>query len=291
MRTLSFLAATTIAATLASCGGKQYDAGNDPVTAMYDSMHKADSLKEWGPPKAITFADARDTGSLDNSRITIEGYISVGSTIYESESSTNFQLWERKNQNAGDYISVGIDLGTGNNKMKSLPDKYKKTDVSITDDKGNKVGYGDKVKVTAIYSRPYSDGYGSLHLQSLEKIEDTPLDYSKLEAKKITTDTSNYSALDGQLVYAEGFLEIPSMVYITETVYFDLYPKQGSNDYVTVDIVIGNGPNLVEDLPDNYGENDIKIHDHKDMIVGKKKVRVYGVWKYNRIAAEFIETI
>jgi len=291
MRILTFLAATSIAATLASCGGKQYDSGKDPVSAMYDSIAKADSLREWGPPKAITFADAKDTSELDNARITIEGYISIGSTIYESEASTNFQLWERKNQNAGEYISVGIDLGSGNNQMKSLPDKYKKTDVSITDDKGNKLSYGDKVKVTAIYSRPYGEGYGSLHLQSIEKIEDSPLDYSKLDAKKITTDTSNYTALDGQLVYAEGFLEIPSMVYITETVYFDLYPKQGSNDYVTVDIVIGNGPNLVEDLPDNYGENDIKIHDHKDMIVGKKKVRVYGVWKYNRIAAEYIETI
>lgn len=282
------LAGFGFALTLASCGGKEYDANNDPISRMYDSMNRADSLKKWGPPTAITFADAHDTDKLDQSRITIEGYLGVGSTIYESESSTTFQLWERKNQNAGDYISVGIPIGTDNNEMKSLPDKYKKSDMEIKDDKGNKLSYGDKVKVTAIYSKPYGTGYGSLDMQSIEKVEDTPLDYTTLGAVKITTDTNGYASHDGQLVYAEGYLEIPTMVYITETVYFDLYPKTGDDEYVTVDIVIGNGPNMVEDLPDNYGDDDIKIHGADDKIVGKKKVRVYGVWKYNRIAAEHI---
>lgn len=288
---LASCTAALLAIGMVSCGGPKYDPNNDPVTLMYDSMNRADSLKKWGPPTSITFADATDTGSLDQSRVTIEGYLGIGSTIYESESSTSIQLWERKNQHKGEYISTSVKLGDGNNSMKTLPDKYKKTDMSLKDDKGLALGYGDKVKITGIYSRPYGTGYGSLDVQTIEKIADTPLDYSTLGALKVTTDTTGHAALDGKLVYAEGVMEIPTMVYITETVYFDMYSKSGDKEYLTVDIVIGNGPNMVEDLPDNYGDDDIKIHDNEDKIVGKKKVRVYGIWKYDRIAAERIEIL
>ena len=287
----SICSTAVLAISVASCGGTKYDPNNDPITAMYDSIERADSLRQWGPPKAITFAEAKDTGALDQARVTIEGYIGVGGTIYESGSSTSLQLWERKGQHQGDYVSVGIDIGTQNNTMKSLADDYKKTDLTLKDDKGNEVKYGDRIRVTGIYSRPYSDGYGSVNIQSFEKVEDPGTDYASLGAKKITVDTNGHAALNGQLVVAEGYLEIPTMVYITETVYFNLHPTKGADDYLTVDIVIGNGPNMAEDLPDNYSEADIKIHDHKDMLVGKKKVRVYGVWEYNRIAAEYIEIL
>jgi hypothetical protein len=274
-----------------SCGGTKYDPNNDPVTRMYDSMHRADSLRQWGPPKAITFADARDTTDLDESRVTIEGYVKVGSSIYESEYGVTIQLWERKNQVKGDYVGISLNTGSGNNEMKSLPDDYKTSDLTLKDDKGQAVGYGDKIRVTGIYSRPYGDGYGSVEVQTIEKIEDTPLDYSSLGAVKITTDTTGHAALEGKLVYAEGVMEIPTIVFIKETVYFDLFAKAGDDDYLTVDVLIGDGPDMVEDIPDDYSENDIKIHDHENNIVRKKKVRVYGIWQYNRIAAERIETL
>lgn len=294
MKTTLFLAsAASIALTLSSCGGTDYDPNNDPVTKMYDSIAKADSLRMWGPPTAITFADASDTSDkFDDMRVTIEGYVAVGSSIYETESSTNIELWERAGQHKGNYMSVSVNLGSGNNEMKRLPDDYKRSDLLLKDDKGTEVHNGDKIRITGIFDAPYSFGdFGSIDIQSFEKIESTPLDYSTLGAVKVTIDTNGHAALEDKLVYAEGFLEIPSMVYITETVYFNLFATPGADDYLTVDIVIGKGPNLVEDLPDNYGQDDIKIHDHEDMIVGKKKVRVYGVWKYDRIAAEYIEIL
>lgn len=291
----TLLAASALVAAIAfsSCGGTDYDPNNDPVTKMYDSIAKADSLRMWGPPTAITFVDAMDTSDkFDDMRVTIEGYIGIGSSVYETESSTNLEFWERKGQHKGQYMSISIELGSGNNEMKRLPNDYKRSDLQLKDDKGNDVKFGDKVRITGMFSKPYSAGdMGSLDIQSFEKIDDTELDYSTLGAVKVTTDTNGYAALEDKLVVAEGYLEIPSMVYITETVYFDLYATQGADEYLTVDIVIGNGPNLVEDLPDNYSQDDIKIHDHKDMIVGKKKVRVYGVWKYDRIAAEYIEIL
>jgi hypothetical protein len=287
---LASAAAVSILA-LAACGGTEYDPNNDPLTRMYDSIEKADSMRMWGPPTAITFADA-SSEEFDDMRVTIEGYIGVGSSIYETESATNIQLWERPGQHKGNYMSVGINLGTGNNEMKRLPDDYRPSDLELKDDKGAEVHYGDKIRITGIYSKPYTEGdFGSLDIQSFEKVDATPLDYSTLGATKVTTDTNNHASLEDKLVVAEGYLEIPSMVYITETVYFDLYETKNADEYITVDIMIGNGPNMVEDLPDNYGQDDIKIHDHKDMVVGKKKVRVYGVWKYDRIAAEYIEIL
>ena len=292
-KTLFSLLTFALTIGFASCGGEKYDPNNDPVTKMYDSIAKADSLRQWGPPTAITFADATDTSDkFDARRVTIEGYVSIGSSVYETESSTSFQLWERAGQHMGNYMSVSVNLGTGNNEMKHLPDDYKRTDLLLHDNSGTEVHTGDKIRITGIFDAPYSFGdFGSIDVQSFEKIEATPLDYASLGATKITVDTNGHAALEDKLVVAEGFLEIPSMVYITETVYFDLYPTQNADEYLTVDIVIGNGPNMVEDLPDNYGKDDVKIHDHKDMIVGKKKVRVYGVWKYDRIAAEYIELI
>lgn len=291
--TLLLAVALTAFLGFSSCGGTDYDPNNDPVTKMYDSIAKADSLRQWGPPTAITFADAMDTTEkFDDMRVTIEGYVAVGSSIYETESSTNIQLWERAGQHKGQYMSVSVNLGSGNNEMKRLPDDYKRSDLLLKDDKGTEVHTGERIRITGMYSRPYTAGnFGSIDIQSFEKIDATPVDYSTLGATKVTTDTNGYAALEDKLVYAEGYLEIPSMVYITETVYFDLYPTQGADEYITVDVVIGKGPNLVEDLPDNYGQDDIKIHDYKDMIIGKKKVRVYGVWKYDRIAAEYIEIL
>lgn len=291
-----FLAIFSVSALMigmASCGGSKTDSNSDPLTGYFDSIDRADSLREWGPPKAITFANAKDTGDADGMRVTIEGYIAVGSTIYESGSSTSLQLWERKGQHDGDYISVGVNIGSGNNEMQSLPDDYKKTDLALKDDKGNEVHYGDRVKITGIYDAPYSDGYGSIDIQSFEKVEDIAFDYAGLGATKIEQEAeeNKHEDLNGHIVYAEGYLEIPSFVYVTETCYFDLVKKAGADDYVTVDIVIGTGPNMVEEFPDDYGPDDIKIHDDKDAVVGKKKVRVYGVWDNGRIAAEHIELL
>gem|GEM_PF-2322579 len=287
------LAVLATAFLVTSCGGEKYDPNNDPVTRMYDSIAKADSMRMWGPPTVISYLDATDTTErLNDMRVSIEGYVSVGTSIYETETSTSIQLWERPGQHMGEYISIGINLGSDKNQMKQLADDYKRSDLLIQDNSGTEVHNGDKVRITGMFSRPYTAGqYGSIDVQTIEKIEPIAPDYSKLGAANITIDTNGHAALEGKLVVAEGYLEIPTSVYTTETVYFDLFPTQNADDYLTVDIVIGTGPNLVEELPDNYGKEDVKIHDHKDMIVGNKKVRVYGVWKYSRIAAEFIEVL
>ena len=288
---LSISLYAAIAAGLVSCGGSKDD-GTDPVTAMWDSIERADSLREWGPPTAITFANVRDTGKADGMRVTLEGYVTIGSMLYESGTSTSFHLVERASQRGGDYVLISLGMGSGNNEMQSLPDDYQRSDLKLKDDKGNEVGWGDRVRITGIYNAPYSEGSnGNIDLQSFEKIEDEAIDYASLGAEKITIDTNGHGALEGKLVVAEGYLEIPMFVSVTDECSFNLLPAQGSDDYLNAEILVGNGPNMVEDIPDNFAQSDIKVHDNSDALVGSKKVRVYGIWEYNHITVEHIEII
>jgi hypothetical protein len=292
-----FLTSTIAIAVLclSSCGGnKEYSADNDPVTRMYDSINKADSLKKWGPPNAISFSEASDTSSaMDGSRITIEGYVGISSYVSQSNSSTTIKLWERNGQFRGDAISCFLETGKNKNEMKRLKDDFKTEDVEITGNSDEKIVVGDYVRITGVYQKPYSEGYGTIEVQTIEKL-DSVAEYDYVAAKPAMiniNDTTGIYKLQDKLVVAEGYLELPTFVSVREYIYFWLKPTANSENYVTADIQIGVTPNRVEDLPDNYSQSDIKVHDNKGNIVGKKKVRVYGVWNYSGIAVERIETL
>lgn len=288
---LSIVSACILA--LASCGGEKDSSGLDPISAMYDSIERADSLRQWGPPTAFSFEQAYDTSSsVDGMRITLEGYVAIGSTIYESGSSTSFHLFERSMQRDGDYVSVSLPMGSGNNEMKSLPDDYTRADLKIKDDKGNDVSYGSRVRVTGIFSVSYTSGsMGTIDLQSLELLPDTAVDYSAYGAKPISVNPNGNDALDEQFVVAEGYLEVPMFITTGEECDFNLLPSAGSEEFLNVDILMGTGPNMVEDIPDNFAQSDIKVHAADDQIVGKKKVRVYGYYWFDNISVEYIEII
>jgi hypothetical protein len=277
------------------CGDKkEYSAENDPVTKMYDSINRADSLKKWGPPKAIKFTEADDTtATLDGARITIEGYVGISTYVTQSSSSTTIKLWERDGQFRGDAISCFIGTGKDKNEMKPLRDDFKTDDVEITGNTNEKIIVGDYVRITGVFQKPYSEGFGTIEVQTIEKLETKPeYDYNGAAPVLINiNDTSGIYKQQNKLVVAEGYLELPMSVSVRDYIYFWLKPTQNSDNYVTADIQIGTAANRVEDLPDNYSASDIKVHDSKGNIVGKKKVRVYGVWNYSGIAVERIETL
>ncbi len=277
------------------CGGnKEYSSENDPITKMYDSINRADSLKKWGPPKAITFGEADDTTSeMDESRIVIEGYVGISSYVSQSNTSTTIKLWERRGQYRGDAVSCFINTGKNKNEMKRLKEDFQSEDVIITGNSEEKIGVGDYVRITGVFHKPYDEGYGTIDVQTIEKIEDNAeYDYAAAKPAVINiSDTTGIYKNQDKLVVAEGYLELPMFVSIREYVYFYLKPSLNSESYITADILIGNTPNKVEDIPENYSQSDIKVHDNKGNIVGKKKVRIYGVWNYSGIAVERIETL
>lgn len=277
------------------CGGnKEYSAENDPITKMYDSINRADSLKKWGPPKAITFGEADDTTTeMDESRIVIEGYVGISSYVSQSNTTTTIKLWERRGQYRGDAVSCFINTGKNKNEMKRLKEDFQSEDVIITGNSEEKIEVGDYVRITGVFHKPYDEGYGTIDVQIIEIIEDTvEYDYTAAKPAVINiSDTAGIYKNQDKLVVAEGYLELPMFVSIREYVYFYLKPSLNSESYITADILIGNTPNKVEDIPENYSQSDIKVHDNKGNIVGKKKVRIYGVWNYSGIAVERIETL
>src|SRR5688500_13978867 len=148
--TLLLPGSLVIATMLCSCGsGTEY--GVDPVTAMYDSIARADSLRLWGPPNAIGFASTLD--ELDLTRVSIEGYLGIPDSITQTETMTVLSLWQRKGQRYGHPFGIGVTMGTGNNQMDTLPENYVKSDLHLKDVNGNAVTLYDKVIVTGIYHK------------------------------------------------------------------------------------------------------------------------------------------
>jgi hypothetical protein len=60
----------------------------------------------------------------------------------------------------------------------------------------------------------------------------------------------------------------------------------------TVKLVRGSGNSQMEDLPEDWSQSDIKIHNNKGELVSlKKTVRVYGVLKLDGLHIEEVVSL
>ncbi len=277
-------------AFLQSChNGQSKSNASDKISSNYlDSINKADSLANFGPPVELDFSKVLDK-SNDNKRVSIEGYVTMPGTSYQTGNNAQLSFIERPNEISAPFnFILSMNVGDGKNTMKSLPDKYKPEDIVVTGKNGEKIGVGDRVKITGKLS--VSSDYCSIDCQEIEKVDPVVIDYSQLGATRISTQKPDAS-LDNKMVCAEGSLEIPTMTVGGD--YTFVYLKvPGIADNITIDLAYGNGACKLEPLPENYSENDFKIHDNKGNIINnKKKVRVYGLWKDETIKVESIENI
>jgi hypothetical protein len=280
--------AVFLATIISSCGsGTEY--GVDPVTAMYDSIAKADSLRLWGNPTPIGFATTLD--GLDQQRVSIEGYIGIPDSIIQTESSTVISLWQRKGQRLGNAYGINVMMGVSNNQMDSLPANYAKTDLHLKDQNGKPVTSNDHVKITGIYHRGNNSKYGTIEVQLIEKLSDeSTFDYVSA-GPPLVTGVASDSKWNNQLVCADGYLIVPASIQVTDVVPLKIIPSYSAHDSVSVEIPIGTQANSIEDLPMNYNDEDVKIHDKDGKLVNENKVRVYGVWANDAIHVEYIERI
>lgn len=274
--------------SISSCGGKS-EAEKEAARAAnreYDSMRKADSLAEYGTPIDLNFTQAKDQ-SNDKKRVSIIGYLALPHNSYSTGSSGQLQFIERPNDISGLNFILSVPLGSKNNSMKALPDKYTNKDVKVKGKNGEAITIGDRVKITGKLSS--NDSYCSLNVQEIEKLEDVTLDYSTLNATKITAKPD--ASFEDKLVVVEGTLEMPMLSMGGESTFLYLHVP-GIEEQLTVDVAYGTGPGKLEPLPENYGDKDIKIQDTKGANINlKKKVRVYGVWHSDRLKVEAVDNI
>lgn len=268
-----------------SCGnGPKVNVGN-PMKAYYDSINAANEAAEKAPPVEIEFSKALDK-TYDNKRVTMDGYLMLPSTSYQTAGTAQLAFLERKGQfDYPFYFIVSIPVGDGKNTMKSLPDGYLKTDVKITGEGGEMLTIGDHVRLTGKLS--VMSESASMNVEKIEKSPKAETDYAALNATELTESNAKDPALEGKLVWAQGTLDIPSLTMGGTYTFFYLNVK-GMNDHVTIDIPYGEEPNHLAPLPDNYKNSDIKLHDKNGDVVGNK-VKVYGLWKNESIKVECIE--
>lgn len=84
-------------------------------------------------------------------------------------------------------------------------------------------------------------------------------------------------------VSIEGYFRLPSMFMVSDTALLDFFESpDGEGQTVDVSIEVGTGPNQMEDVPDDFSDDDLKVHTSDNQIVGHNdKVVVAGtVYRY-----------
>ncbi len=232
------------------------------------------------PAKTLTFDEAlQDTMEWEH-KVVIEGYIHLATLTSINEKSQSVNLYGRRNQQHGTYIYTNMPVGTGNNEMKKLPEKYLASDVSILDSKGTAVNLNERVKLSGkMYtSKSYTPGKrGTTYftVTDIEKIPEASVDYAALNWPKLDLAGSKKEENYDKEFMMEGKIEVPMFVLTGSEMTVDLVTSSG--DKITIKIGSGTGASQMENLVENWTPKDVKVHNNKGGLVNlKQKVKVYG---------------
>jgi hypothetical protein len=267
-----------IAFALASCGGKKKEGLFDKIIKEANNKTKEVSSE----PQNVDISDIfnPENNYERNETLVFVGYIGqVPSTVSMSGGKMNIKIYERRNQTLGEYVNVGLSIGTGENEVESLPEKYKQEDLHVYADDKTKLGVGDKIRVTAtdIY---ISTGYYSVEGYTIEKVDEKNIEEAFKDAIALTSAIIHDTSVHEIYGYMDGVLSIPSVFY-TMNDFLGLKIKTTTNkDFETVDVHLGQGPSTMDALPSSYTPKDLKVRDSNgDLIGAGKKVRIYGTWQ------------
>lgn len=262
---------------IASCGGEKKESLLDKM--MKEGLNQA-KKEISSTPKKVHITDIFTKEYDRNETLIFEGYIGeLPSTVSMSGGKMNIKIFERRNQNLGNYVNLSLTIGTGKNEVESLPEKYQPEDLHVYSDNKTKLGVGDKIRITAtdIYT---STGYYSLEGYKIEEVDDTNIEKSFSKAVPLTSALIHDTSVHEVYGYMDGVLSIPSVFYTMDN-YLGLKIKTTTNkDFESVDIRLGSGASTMDELPSSYTSKDLKVRDSKGELIGAgKKVRVYGTWQ------------
>jgi hypothetical protein len=276
-------------ALFTSCGPSDADkAKTAAFQKQQDSIEAAKKALNDAPPVEFTWEQLEKTDPKELSdlsikgvkkRIIFEGYLAIPSSIYTSGNSIRCHLFPRPGQSNGFYTNLEFTQGKGNNNMEKMPEKYSDADFKVHTANGEVVGQGSYVKITGNLSGRY-DEYATVYIEKVEKAEPKPFDYAAAATQ--LTD-ANMDEMDNKLVAVDGVLSVPMFVYITDDMPLNIDNSDLKNKF-GVNVLVGDGPNQISNLPEGWKASDIKIHDNAGNVVRKgAKTRVYGVWNKSSI--------
>ncbi|TND08600.1 MAG: hypothetical protein FD123_2104 [Bacteroidetes bacterium] len=277
-----------------SCGNdskKNKTEDNKPKReSAYEKAERVkDSINKL-PAVAMTFEQAFADTMQQEHNVSVEGYLQLRLMSSASSGGQSMNFFGRHNQNHGQSMYTRIHTGTGNNRMKALPENYRLKDLVITDDKGKTFSANERVRITGRMKASFSDPKRKavyLDVIKMERIPDARTDYAALNLPELSFGDDDKEEMRDKAYFLEGKLSMPMYVLTGAEISIDLTNKKGQK--FTVKILNGKGISQMENLKEGWTEKDVVIRDSKGETVPlKKNVRVYGVLKLDGLHVEEI---
>ena len=94
----------------------------------------------------------------------------------------------------------------------------------------------------------------------------------------VTHDTACNVENNGKRVSLAGYPLLSELIYVTDDFSVDLFEQpEGGGKSVSVYLTVGTGPNRAEDLPEDFGDEDLVIHTKDNYVISTgARIRVHG---------------
>lgn len=272
----TFVILTSLA--LVSCSGES------PVVQREKSLltGSTDTL-------VVSWLDLQSDSMQMGTVFTVPAYVGdIGEYVTYTGQKMTVPFFERRNQRAGFTLHLNMQIGSEPNQVHQLPAAFLPEDFKLVCADGTIVTRGDCVQITARLQRPAAAGVIAADAIKIEKIK-SPFDTTVFsQAIALTGSMLLDTTLRSIYCHLDGKIQIPEVIFsYTNEITLDL--KGSSVEALkTIDIPLGAGPGTMDDLPDNYTENDLIIRDMDGKAVPYgKPVRLYGTWARNNFESSF----
>lgn len=258
----------------ASCSG-----GNQADDSLLGTKETVDEIP--AEPKEVNWEQLSGAEVPAEEFVVLEGYVGdIGSYVDQSYGRMTIAIVERRNQKAGFKLHVSMEIGSTPNHVNELPDQFSPDDFKIVCKGGEIVTTGAKVRITGVMESAISRDYISLRLTEIESLEDNFNSAVFDRAQALTEEMVHDTSLHSVYCYLEGKLDLPTIIFsLTNDNSIDL-KATGVKSITSVDIRVGTGPGTMDELPDNYTNNDLVVRDFEgNPVPVNSKVRLYGVWE------------
>lgn len=177
--------------------------------------------------------------------------------------------------------SASVSVGSGPNQMDALPDKYTAEDLHLRTKDGKTIGPRDWVRVVA--KMRVTDSYCSLEVLEIQTPPaDARPEQMELQAVAVAFADACKPENKDKVVSVDGYLGVSSIMFcknrgVVRYCGLNLYPKPGTGDGISANVDVGTEANQMEQLPEQYRPEDLKIHTADGKTLGfRDRVKITG---------------
>lgn len=160
--------------------------------------------------------------------------------------------------------SASVSVGGGPNQMDELPERYAAEDLHLRTGDGKTIGPRDRVRVVA--KMYVTDNYCSLEVLEIQTPPaDSVPEEIELKAEAVSFGDACKPENKDKVIAVDGYLGVSSIMFcknrgIVRYCGLNLYTKPGSGDHISANVDVGTEANQMEQLPEQYRPEDLKIH-------------------------------